>query len=326
MDAPRLLFEALKANGLAQLQAWIREGRQEDLYLEFKTAKSPLESDDKKNLAAGVSGFANSEGGLLVWGVSAGKDQEGVDAAQGLRPIHGLRRFASNLTELVTRLVVPAVPGVEQHIILDPEAGKDAGYAVTYVPKAEGLPHMAMAQGQQRYHYRAGDSFMIMEHFMLADRFGRRPQPRLELSYRWEHHGDKTYLVLGITNTGRGIALYPALHVEERASEGVQVFPLDERFGIPGDPRGFGLLERARTTLRPSTAWRMYAGGPGDAIHPGTTLEVVKALGWVMPRDPHANVDWKDISFRYSLHCDGFSLTEATMTIVATEVAKAVLS
>lgn len=229
----------------------------------------------------------------------------------------------TNLNEYTSRLVVPAIPGVEHQAV--PIASEDEGFAITLVPKSDGLPHMAMAQGQQRYYFRTGDSFLPMEHFMLADRFGRRPQPKLELTTHWERIGNKTFLVLGIMNIGKGIARFPALHIEERRSEGLEVYPLTEGFEWPGGVRTYGLSERSRAAARNGTGWRMFCGDDRDAIHPGTTMDVATALGWVMPTDPTAKVDWKDISFRYSLYCDGFSLTEATETIHADEVKRAAL-
>lgn len=321
MDAPRALFEALKAGGLAELQRYVAEGRQEDLYLEFKTAKCPMEKDDKKNLAIAVGGFANSEGGVVVWGIYAAKDQDKVDAAQSLQSVVGVQRLLSQLNEYVSRLVVPAAEGVEHNLILN-ETGGDSGFVVTLVPKGHGVPHMSMGEGQQRYYFRAGDSFLPMEHFMLADRFGRRPQPILELNYRWERPSNKTYLVIGIRNVGKGIALYPALHIEERTADDFSLFSLDERVDLPADPRRFGIPERVRTTQRSSPLWRIFAGGAEHAIHPGTSIEVVRALGWVMPRQ-RANVDWRALTFRYSLHCDGFSSVEAELTISADEMCRA---
>lgn len=320
MDGSASVFAALKTDGITLLRRWRDERRQEDLHLDFKLAKSPMETNDKQNLATGISGFANSDGGVLVWGVMAAKDADGVDAVQDLRPISGLRRFLTNLTEYSSRLVVPAVAGVDSFIIPDPEAGDDCGFAVTYVPKAEGLPHMAVAKEQQRYYFRAGDAFLPMEHFMLADRFGRRPQPKLEMTHRWERPGNELYLVLGIANVGAGIALFPALAVEERSSDNFVVAALDEDW--LGKPCVFGLPERIRTASRPSTTWRMFAGGGDHAIHPGTSIEVVQVSVGIPPRQLQ-NVDWKDISFRYSLYCDGVSLVDATATIPADEVARA---
>lgn len=306
MDAPLALAEDLRAQGVNILRRWVEEGRQEDLYLEFKTTKSPMETADKQNLAAAVSGFANSDGGVLVWGVEAAKDKaEGVDCARALQPIAGLRRFLTNLKEYSTQLVAPSAVGVDHFMVEDPP-GSDAGYAVTLVPKGDGAPHMAKAKDQHRYYYRAGESFLIMEPFMLADRFGRRPQPQLQISWRFQQIIHNTYVILSLKNIGRGIALYPALELEKDPDW--ETHPLNDAEGL-----GFGLPERPRAFDLSVPTRQMFAGGGNDAIHPGTSLDVVQLGRWVVPRGGRVVAD--DIVVKYSVFCEGYSFEGSTLVI-----------
>lgn len=325
MDVPRLLYEQLRTGGIQKLHRMVVEGTQESLHLDFKTLKNnqaPMTREDQQTLAEAISGFGNSDGGVIVWGIDARKGApDSVDCARSLQPISNLRLLLSNLHEYSAKQVSPAVDGVEHFIIADP-AISDQGFAITLVPRVDGEPVMARASNQHRFYYRAGDSFLVMEHFMLADRFGRRPQPKLRLTHRWERKSGYTYAVLAIENIGRGIARDPALQFEERASEQIVAHPLDDRFAHHGDGRAFGLPERTRTTQRPGTGWRMFAGGPGHSIYPGTSLEVIRVLGWAMPQQIEG-VDWRDQSFRYSLYCDGFSLVEAMYTFTAEEICRA---
>jgi hypothetical protein len=55
-------------------------GEVEDRRLDFKEVDSALTSrDDKRNLACALSGFANAEGGVVLWGVTAARDGVGQD-------------------------------------------------------------------------------------------------------------------------------------------------------------------------------------------------------------------------------------------------------
>ena len=65
MTTPRDLFDSLT---LTDLERWVAEQQQEDLRLDFKSVSggSTLNRDDRKNLAEAVSGFANSDGGVIV--------------------------------------------------------------------------------------------------------------------------------------------------------------------------------------------------------------------------------------------------------------------
>ena len=73
-------FDALSAADIAN---FIANGQEEHLQLDFKTVTGPALNarDDRKNLAVAMSGFANSSGGLIVWGVVARKNEAGIDCA-----------------------------------------------------------------------------------------------------------------------------------------------------------------------------------------------------------------------------------------------------
>jgi predicted HTH transcriptional regulator len=71
---------------LEAIRNFVAERKEETLDLDFKVISNPeLKSrDDKRNLARAISGFANASGGLIVWGVNARKNDEGIDSAVAL--------------------------------------------------------------------------------------------------------------------------------------------------------------------------------------------------------------------------------------------------
>ena len=59
------------------IDSFLRNGREEDLHLEFKTVSdNPFNKDDRKNFAKALSGFGNSAGGLVIWGVEERASQD----------------------------------------------------------------------------------------------------------------------------------------------------------------------------------------------------------------------------------------------------------
>lgn len=206
MPITRELYEAID---LPLLERWVAEQQQEDLRLDFKIVAggSTLNKDDRRNLTEAVSGFANADGGLIVWGIDARKNADNVDAACALKPVASAAAVLSQLREHPGQVTSPVVDGVEHRLIEGAEAG--TGYLLTFIPTSDRGPHMA---SDKRYYKRNGASFLKMEHFDVADMFGRRQRPdvRLVLGYTKEadstgdHH--KYRLMAKLRNHGRARA------------------------------------------------------------------------------------------------------------------------
>jgi hypothetical protein len=147
------LFDSLSAG---DLDSYIVAGQEEHLLLDFKTiTKSDLShSDDKKNLAKAISGFANSSGGIVIWGIDARKNQNGIDCAVGKEEIKSLSMFLSRLNEFTGLAVSPIADGVRHRSIL---TGVDEGFAISLIPESDS-PYMAKFH-EDRYYKRSGDSF-----------------------------------------------------------------------------------------------------------------------------------------------------------------------
>lgn len=206
------LTETYELLGAHEVAEFIRLGQEENLHLDFKTVSNAnfRGNDDKRNLAKCLSGFANSSGGLIVWGVDARKNAQGIDCACERAEIAPVRLFLSRLNELTRDAVSPIVDGIRHKAI---EITPDSGFVVTLVPENDSGPYMAKL-GEDRYYKRSGDSFYRMEHFDLEDMFGRRQKPLLNV--RLEHRpveGDNTVedLIFNVLNIGRAVAKHAGL-------------------------------------------------------------------------------------------------------------------
>lgn len=264
------LFESIE---LHLLQEWVAERRQEDLYLDFKTLPSApdLTRDDRKNFAIALSGFSNSDGGVIVWGIDARPSPGSkVDCAQELRPVADAAGVLSRLQSLTGEATSPLIDHIEHRLISHTNG---TGFLVTLIPVSDSGPHMALL-GEGRYYKRSGDSFYRLEHFDVADMFGRRPQPQLELVLTCERGGStlgpsgrsvNLHVIPGLANKGKGIAKYPLVELNPHPPYRIAEFELDGN-GTPGLPR------RAATPTRPT--WQRYAGGLDHAVHPGDVLDI----------------------------------------------------
>ncbi|WP_176470218.1 AlbA family DNA-binding domain-containing protein [Terribacillus saccharophilus] len=297
-----IIFSRLQQEGYSYIKEMINTQQEENLFLEFKL-KSPkslyLEGDDRKNYAKALSGFSNTAGGVLIWGILAEKNLEGVDAAKDLKPIEEPKRILGELNSLLSSALTPVNPGIVNHLIPLPEDSKK-GFIVTYVPESALPPHRALVKLNQ-YYTRSGDSFVMMEHVHLEDMFGRRQKPILDIFYEVNNN---TYIgipraydfsiTFGIKNIGKYVARFPAIRIKPKSiifnagSTSNYVF----RFVNHTEKDG-----------------AMLIGGADDIIHPNTHLIVgkldlpypIKEEFFIKP-DLHPR---PDLSFEYTIYSEG---------------------
>ncbi len=209
------LLNEIKNGGVEAIKDLVARKESEGYFLDFKRTsigdysnKKSLEDSDRNNYARSISGFGNSEGGIIIWGVGTGKDE---DVAKDLLPIKSVSNFVSILNSQVSRLTVPQHPSVNSFTIIDNEQGEDCGYVVTEVPKYEGLPIQVIFD--YKYYMRAGESFVPITHSVLAGMFGRKPAPNVGINYitregdpKLEDGFIKFSVGIQLVNLGMGIA------------------------------------------------------------------------------------------------------------------------
>lgn len=180
MERARELFDRVVANGEDAIDEFIATRSAEELFLDFKRSSDDgnsrkLTDIDRNNLAKAISGFGNSSGGIVIWGVDCSKAGDGADVARAKIPISNIQRFLGNLQGAVSGCTIPPHNKVEHRSIAI--NGTDSGYAVTYIPASDNTPHQVV--GKLQYYIRAGSDFVPTPHQVLAGMFGRRPQPHV---------------------------------------------------------------------------------------------------------------------------------------------------
>ncbi len=184
MERAKELFEKVKSDGKSAIEEFIFTRKAEELFLDFKRSadngnRQRLHQHDRNNLAKAISGFGNSEGGVVIWGVDCSKDFDGSDVAKAKYPITNVKRFVSWLEGAISGCTIPPHTGVQNHPLEIDAEGK--GFAVTYIPKSEHAPHQEIKS--RKYYIRAGSDFVSVQHDVLAGMFGKRPQPNIKRNY-----------------------------------------------------------------------------------------------------------------------------------------------
>ena len=177
------IFQKLIYFGEDAIDDFIVNLQTEELFLDFKQAVSTgkngtsLHKDDRKNLAKGISGFGNSEGGVIVWGVECSRDCDIGDVAKAKVKVKNVHRFLSWLENAISGCTIPSHNKVRNHIISVDENGD--GFIATYIPKSELAPLMTTTNSA--IYIRSGSNNVPAPYSVIAGMFGRRPQPNVDL-------------------------------------------------------------------------------------------------------------------------------------------------
>ena len=177
------IFEKLIYFGEDALDEFIVQRQTEELFLDFKQATSTgkhgwsLSNDDRRNLAKCISGFGNSEGGIVIWGVECARDIDIGDVAQAKVKVQNVHRFMSWVENAISGCTIPSHNRVRNHIISCDENGD--GYLATYIPKSNVAPLMTTLGG--RIYIRSGSNNVPAPYSVIAGMFGRRPQPDVDI-------------------------------------------------------------------------------------------------------------------------------------------------
>ncbi|PPQ47835.1 hypothetical protein C5G87_17120 [Paenibacillus peoriae] len=288
------LFTELLEGKYKKIKQMVEEQQEEGLFIDFKektTAHfSGVQNDDKKIYAKALSGFSNADGGVLVWGIEARPlSKEEPDVAVEMKPIKHLKKFLTDLNSLISDAIVPLNTGIQNiAIFINDDSQKDEGFIISFVPSSEKPPHRAMCK-DNKYYTRAGDNFILMEHYMLEDAFGRRQKPKLEISTKLMRESSlnddiKVLISIEIKNSGKYLASHPAIRINPLISSKSGL-----KFGkdIHGEISTFVLRPLKQSKHKTYNDGEMFIGGRDTVIHPGTSIEVTRLEPTWHTQDPH---------------------------------------
>lgn len=170
------LYKSLKS--MKAIDDLIAAGEAEGQYLECKAPGSPqLEKGLQAELAKTVSGFANSGGGVIIWGVSTtSRGHGGRDVLSQVEPMGQVKAFANKLNSKMPQLVYPPIQPTPSRFVLRKKTDTK-GVAITLVTPALGDPVQVVET--KDFWFRSGDQIVPMPYDMLKRMFAGSPGPDL---------------------------------------------------------------------------------------------------------------------------------------------------
>jgi len=180
--AYKKILDELKEGGESAIDKLLQNDLLESFYIDFKqvatnVSDKKLHDSDKKNYVKALSGFSNTSGGLLIWGVNE-KDKKFVKV-----PFENPVKFATHLNEIVQSVTQPSLTGVDSFVI---NSGDGKGFVVTEIPKYYLSPVQVIANVSEcnsKYYIRSGSSFAPANHDIITGLYGRHRGS--ELLYLW---------------------------------------------------------------------------------------------------------------------------------------------
>jgi|ERR1051326_8518270 hypothetical protein len=317
-------YEELLAEGEAAIRQLIVDHQQENIGLDFKmkadSTHGRLTKEDKAVLAKALSAFSNSAGGLIIYGVNARANEEGIDCATAPAPISQIELFASEVTRATGELLMPRNDGIRVEAIASATAN-GSGYLIISVERSERRPHRSEASGDKRYYKRSGSNSYIMEHFDVEDMFKRQQQAKLAIGYSLRQgmvvrHGDEItdadiIISLELENVSPVTARFPYLHV--LSSHPVLVAPRE-----PVSP-GFPL------TGGPAKGAYWFDGGADHVINPGISRSACGLVLTIRPGRRIRDSDIQGIEIEYRAGCEHSPAFEGQLLIPRGEIMRAIL-
>ena len=169
------------ANAAKILQALVRSQPKtfEDEQLDFKNG-NPRDEGIDPIWSKALGAFANSQGGVIVWGITADRDNDRkLDFAHSLALVPDVYALKDRLTQKYRFLTDPPLTNVEVVPIPLKKGGKD-GFVVCYVPGGDRKAYQS-TKAKFPYYFRIGSDAAEISNGWLRQLFYPRLHYKLSL-------------------------------------------------------------------------------------------------------------------------------------------------
>ncbi|MBW8011626.1 MAG: ATP-binding protein [Chloroflexi bacterium] len=224
------LYESIR--NFSDIEHLIQEGESESQHLEAKAPTHPtLTRDQKKYISKAVSGFSNSGGGVIVWGVSTIKHSHGnIDILSQIEPIANCKSFSNQIAKYIPLSTEPSILNFEIKTIKQ-NPGDKRGIIITLIPDAESDP--IRTSDNKNFYLRVGDEFGDIPYEILRRMFfgSRSPDLIPNIDERSIKMGDQGFweLMVGVDNNSTVVAEKVKIIINFLNSQGQAVIIRDHR-------------------------------------------------------------------------------------------------
>lgn len=159
----------------SEISILIERKAQESLYLEFKSGRAlSKQNDAKRELVKDVTGFANADGGRIVYGIEEKKEND-ITVAGSLDPITSKDINKDWVAAVIRDNTSPRFHDFDIH-----EISVDGGRALIVEVHRGGTAHQNLLD--QRYYQRTCAATVAITDFQIRDLMARSAKPKAKIS------------------------------------------------------------------------------------------------------------------------------------------------
>jgi len=174
----------MELNNILDLINLIDNQVEENIHLDYKSADSLSKTvDKKKEIAKDVSAFANSDGGVIIYGIKEFDELEKRHLPEAITPINREIFTKEWLEQVINSNITPRIEGIIiQPISLDKNSN-DVVYVVSI--KKSNTAHQA---SDLRYYKRFNFERVAMLDYEIRDIMNRKKTPLISLTFILEKY------------------------------------------------------------------------------------------------------------------------------------------
>lgn len=199
---------------LDKISQHIKDGIEENIHLDYKGAGSIAKSGEKKKeISKDVSAFANSDGGVIIYGVREFDEDGKTHLPEKIDPIDANEFSKEWLEQIINSTISPTIPNV---LITPIQIGKKEDNQVIYVleiPKS----NTAHQMNDKRYYRRYNFQSIAMEDWEIKDIINRLSKTQVKLHFTSTPSKDflkrhqnipKIIIEIWVSNSGNKVIKY----------------------------------------------------------------------------------------------------------------------